>query len=244
LKADFLVNLQNVNPFDAIQNAANSLSAMLGSVSDEFQTAANGFITGFSSAALLLSDITDRENLQLTLDVVIDLSVVVKLSFDASPSVSVELRALSTALSVQIQDTLSKTYNDLAIIAAAGLQLLLDASNRAVPFDILTDASKLTEFVYGGSLDSRSFVTIPGVPATIILEASVPDVAAEDAEVDFTVSVDIDLYPIRQGKYSLLLSVNRCLCVFLSNLFEWPLHSTRTLRDCGSSRRSKTAFSS
>ena len=192
--------MKGVNPLQAIQDAANSLTQLLQSVGGDFDEIAGGFVDDLSSNEFLDS-IASSERLVLELDAAIDVSVFVEIDFN-SPSVSVEseLREFSTVLSVRVQDTFNVSVSEFNINVGAELQLLLSASNNAVPFDIFAEGSKLLDFGFGGSLDARAVVSVSDIPAAITLEASVPDLT-NATSVDFGVFLDINLFPIRQRKY-------------------------------------------
>lgn len=202
LQVDFLLNLEGVDPFVAIQDAVSSINQTLQSAGGEFHAVAGDFVDDLSTDGIkgFLQQIS--ENVKLALDAKIDLSVFVELSFDSSPTVSSELRELSTALAIRVQDEFSSTSENIGINITAELALLLNARNNAVPFNVLNNSSKLSQFDFQGSLETRSIISVSGIPAAITLEASVPELTALDnsSSVQFEIFLDIDLRPIRQRK--------------------------------------------
>jgi hypothetical protein len=197
IMATFVVNVKGVSPALALQNAADSLNATLQSVGLEFQGVANGFVDGFSNAADFLAQITETNRLTLALDAAIDVTVAIALSTSGF-AVSSELRALSSALSVRVEESFETNVGGFAVAVAPAIELILTAENTAVPFDLF-EGSGLATFDFGGSLDCRVVVTVEGVPAAVTFEAAVPDITNATATVDFDVFVDIDLYPIRES---------------------------------------------
>ncbi len=201
LQVDFLLNLEGVNPLAAIKEAVSSINQTLQSAGGEFEAIASDFSNSLSSDVIsgFLEKISTQDKVILALDAKIDFSVFVELSFK-SPRVSSELRELSTALAINVHDEFSTELETLEINVKADLALLLNASNTAVPFNVLTNSSKLSQFDFDGSLNTRSVISVSGIPAAITLEASVPDLPSlkNSSAVEFGIFLDINLFPIRE----------------------------------------------
>lgn len=198
LAATFVVNVQGVNPVTALAGAIESLDATLQNAGSEFEAVVNTFQGGFDNANQFLAQIAASDGLTLALDAVIDLSVGVDLSTDGF-AVSSELRNLSSAFLLQVEESFSIDVGEFEVEVSPAISLELHAENTAVPFNLFTDFSMLGNFDFGGSFDSRVVVTVEGVPAAVTFEAVLPDVT-NASTLDFDVFVDIDLYPIRESE--------------------------------------------
>lgn len=205
LVAAFMVNLEGVNPSKVLQSAAGTLNATLLSVGSEFESIinANGLASGFSKTVDILAKITEGDQLILALDALIDFSVGLELSTNEF-SVSSEIRALSSAIKVRVEDRFDLDLEGLEVAVAPAIELDLSVENTAVPFDVFlgNGLANLNSFDFTGSLASRVVVTMEGVPAAVVFEAELPDIT-NASSVEFEVTLDIDLYPIRESTFSL-----------------------------------------
>lgn len=202
LVAQFVLNVQGVNPAKALQGAIVSLNSTLQSVGSDFEGVVSSFEDGFSEASKFLEQIATSEALTLELDALIDISVGLELS-TSSFAISSWLRNLSSSLLVHVEKSFEIPVGSFDVEVSPAITLQLSAENTAVPFNPFNESFKLGReyFDFGGSFDSRVVVKVEGVPAAVTFEAVLPDIT-NASSLDFDVFVDIDLYPIREGMCS------------------------------------------
>ena len=89
------------------------------------------------------------------------------------------------------------------------IMLDLEAKNSALPINLIQDASDIGEIDFAGSFGAKLNVAVDGIPAEIFITAASDDIS-NAASVDFSVGVDIDLYPVRDTVSLLRALEQRC----------------------------------
>ena len=82
------------------------------------------------------------------------------------------------------------------------IEVSLEANNTAVPIDLIRSTnltSDLTAFDFGGTVNTQVGVGIDDLPVRMYFSASSDDIT-DLTSLDYTVGVDIDLDPIKEGK--------------------------------------------
>lgn len=149
----------------------------------------------------------------MELDAAIDFSVEASLANGATFQVSSVIRELSSALKVTlgVNDSLSinGSLNDLALVASPQLTLELSTANEATPFDVfgVDGISKLTDFTFAGSFYGTCLVSVGDLPVDIIFDVSAPDLT-NASSVDFDLSIDLNLVPVKDDIEALLDEVD------------------------------------
>lgn len=102
LKADFILNVKNVDPIKTASDAAARIGAVLSSASGPFKDVAGSIDSSLTDASEFLNDVADISYLDVELDAAIDFSVEASLANGATFEVSSVIRELSSALKVTL----------------------------------------------------------------------------------------------------------------------------------------------
>lgn len=161
LSARFVLNVIGVDPLEVLSDVATALNDTLQSTSDDFGDMVSPFLGGFDTAADVLSDIADSDNIQLALDAKIDLTVDASLSLGSLNATS-SLDELKTSIRAFATEDFGVDIGGLDFEISPSFLLFLEANNSAVPFDIFAQnaSSNLASFDFGGAFYSEVIIGV------------------------------------------------------------------------------------
>jgi hypothetical protein len=149
------------------------------------------------------------------------------------------VKELSSSFVASISDSYDISIQDLSFHVTPRVELHLQTKNTATPFDLLQNPSALNEFSFGGSFVGLVVVGMEGVPVEISLRALSQDIT-NTSSLQFDLSLDIDLVPIKDGEYnhpSVNFSIQSCVgsntFLFCSEIIVVLNHISPYLTQCG-----------
>ena len=182
LDARFVVNVVNVDPLETLSDIASSLNNTLQESGGEFEGIAESFGSALGSVSEIFEKISD--NVNLSLDALLDVSVGVDLSLE-NFDFDVQVNELAAAFSAAIDSDFSIEIPGIGdekyfIGIRPSLELNLEAINTATPFSLVGSnaTQNLAQFDFAGDLDAVISVGVDGVPAEISLRASSDDLVS------------------------------------------------------------------
>ena len=182
IDGQFVLNIAGVDPIDTLSDVASSINETLQGFEGDVSGLIGPFGSGFGSVAEMLGKIANVEQLQLSLDAALDLSVSLNLSL-AQPEIATELKTLyASFLAVFAEpDGFDIDVASTSISVVPYLELFLEANNTETPFDVVSETSKLANFSFDGTFDALIAVGIDGVPAQVVLRASSEELVSDSA---------------------------------------------------------------
>jgi hypothetical protein len=107
------------------------------------------------------------------------------------------------ALQAQITDSFDIEVGGFGYLhVIPSVQLRLQVENLATPFDAVQNPSAFGDFWYAGDFKGSVNIGMDNVPADITLRAYSPYLLQADS-LEFGVSLDVDLVPIRDSESTL-----------------------------------------
>jgi len=171
LDARFVLDVAGVDPIETLRDITSSLNEKLQQSGGTLGNIASSFGSSLGSVSDIF-DIITTDNVNLSLDALLDASVSVDLSLE-NFDVDVQVNELQASFSALIGGDFSIDIGGYLIGIRPSVALNFEAINTATPFTLNSShLSNLTEFDFAGDLDALIAVGVEGVPAEITLRAS------------------------------------------------------------------------
>jgi hypothetical protein len=197
--ASFELKAEGIDPAQTLSDISTSLSVLLAGSSEQFKSVATSFGVSFNSAAELFASIAKDERITLLMNANINAEATLKLSFE-SISFATNFNDLNMALQAQITDSFDIEVGGFGYVhVTPSVQLRLQVENLATPFDAVQNPSAFEDFWYAGDFKGSVNIGMDNVPADITLRAYSPYLLQADS-LEFGVSLDVDLVPIRDSE--------------------------------------------
>lgn len=206
LSSKFVLDLRSVDPIPTLQDISSSVSDSLGDQTGSFNSFVSLIDQSLDSVSNFLELVAQDNRTQLMLDALLDFSIGLNMS-SSSLGISSELKHFTTKLNANIASEFRPSFGsqDLQFLVTPSIILNLEASNYATPFNVFDAPGDLTKFTFEGWFDSSVTVGIetPQFPATVTMSASSEDITSGE-QLNFTLTLDIDLRPISNGECNAL----------------------------------------
>ncbi len=113
----------------------------------------------------------------------------------------------TTSMHHLIANEFKSKLDDRTLSIDPSISLYLESNNTRLPIDLTDKLSDITEFDFAGTFKAEVDISVEGIPVELYISASSDDITTASS-IDFDISLDLDLRPIKESFIQLLVELD------------------------------------